>query len=79
LVPPRRLQHSKPDLIAIPDIGLATSYPSTIEVTDFDPGRTVTDINTTLHNFIHESSDDINILLVDLHDQNVAGRRGGCC
>ena len=48
--------------IQIPDIGPATPYPSTINVTGF--GTNVTDIDVRLNGITHTEPDDLDLLLV---------------
>jgi subtilisin-like proprotein convertase family protein len=60
---------SNPAPIAIPDIGNATPYPSTISVSGLS--GTVTDVNATLTGFTHTFPQDVGVLLVGPTGANV--------
>lgn len=51
------------DSIAIPDSGVVSPYPSTVDVTA-DPGSIVTDVDVTLSGLSHTFPADVNVLLV---------------
>ena len=55
--------------IVIPDSGPATPYPSTIGVSGLSAA--ITDVDVTLNNVTHTFPDDIDVLLVGPHGQNV--------
>jgi hypothetical protein len=52
---------SNPAPISIPDSGLFSPYPSTIEVSGLT--GTITDVNVTLNDLNHDQPDDVDILL----------------
>jgi len=49
----------------------ATPYPSTINVSGFLASETIDKVTVTLHGLFHEVPDDIDILLVGPHGQNI--------
>ena len=56
-------------VIQIPNSGAANPYPSAINVGDLRRGK-VLDVNMSLHNITHGSSNDIDVLLVGPRGQN---------
>lgn len=63
------LNVSNPSAIAIPSIGSATPYPSSINIANFS--EVVNDVNVTLHGLTHTFPADLDILLVGPGGQSV--------
>lgn len=61
---------SNPAVLSIPSVGLASSYPSTITVTNL-AGGVITNVTVTLNGLSHSFPDDLDVLLVAPGGQKV--------